>query len=707
MSTRRALLFFAVPVVLGFCLLGMAFFRVQQSIHDQQRRYMQSVARATASSIDNFIEGYLSSAAMVAALPHFRVMAQALKDGGGAGPVLDYLRTMKGVKEFPAIADAFVIDDVNSMLAGSTFPTDYVPVPGHEIRPNGGKLGVYRNVAGALFLGFAINVSEGLHLLLLVDVDMMYRSTSSFVMPGEKGYVMLKHASGLIIAHPVAEQVGNDVIAGRKARFPRLDYTDLESLIAEQKLGREDIRVYNSYWWDGIYPRATRKMSAFISVPIQNDFLIVSAVNDYAELREPILYNSAFNIAAAILITTGVGGMLLSRRRENQRQIERENAYLKELNRSREEVRHNQRLQMIGTLAGGIAHEFRNLLTPIMGYSGMMRESLPPDSPLRENLDEIYSCAVRAKEIIQQITSLSRKRLEPTLEPVSLDEIVPGVLRAAAMFKPAEVKLVKDVNFKGRSIMGSKTQINQILLNLCNNAFQAMPSGGVLTVTGKTARDREGGGARAVLTVRDSGVGITEENLERIFDPFFTTKRVGEGTGLGLSVVQNIVDLHGGNVSVTSRPGEGASFVLSFPLLPSAVSERLGKSARKTKAAVSELISVVLVENDPKVMNLLHRGLARGGFTTQAFSDPARALEEIKRNPCRLLITDCDAAGSMTGVDLAREVREARPEIKILLLAGLADAEIERLAEQGVVDSYQIKPVPVSELVERVGTMFM
>ena len=523
-------------------------------------------------------------------------------------------------------------------------------------------------------------------------------------MLGDKGYVMLKHSSGLIITHPVREQVGLDVLGGRRERFPDLDYADLERLVEEQKSGREGMFVYNSYWWSGDSPQRVRKMSAFLSVPIQDDFLIVSAVSSYAELREPVLFNSVFNIAAAILIMLGVGGMLLSRRRENQRQIERENEYLKELNRRQEETQHNQRLQMIGTLAGGIAHEFRNLLTPIMGYSGMMRESLPAGSPLREDLDEIYSSAVRAKEIIQQITSLSRKRLEPTLEPISLDDVVSGVLRVAATFKPPEVTLRTDVDFGGRLITGNKTQINQIVLNLCNNAFQAMPDGGVLDVTGKCAREKDGSG-RAVLAFRDDGVGIAEANLERIFDPFFTTKRGGEGTGLGLSVVQNIVDLHGGTISVDSRPGEGATFVLSFPLLSPSVSKRV-KPARPDRPAASELISIVLVEDDATVMNVLHRGLARGGFTTQAFADPRLALDEIRRNPCRLLITDYDTPG-MSGIELAAEVRRIRPEVKILLLTGLADAEILQFVETGVIDSYQIKPVPVSELVERVNAMFV
>ncbi len=704
MSSSRYLLWFGVLVVCGLSFIGVAFWQVQRSTLNQERRYMRSVARATASSIGNFLSGYDNAAKMMAQLPHFRDVSEALRGGGGVGPILDYLNTFTLATEFPAVADTFLIDNDNSMLAGTTFPTAYVPLPGHEIRPGEGKLGIYRNQKGdALFLGFTTRVSYSLHLFVLIDIDAMYARTASFVALGESGYVLLKHSGGIILTHPTAEQIGWDVIATRKERYPDLDYADLEDLVREQKSGKEGLRVYQSYWWTGDAPTPARKMSAFISVPFQDDFIIVSAVNDYDELLRPIIINSAINIASAMLIALGVGGMLFNRRRENQRQIERENEYLKELNRRQEETQHNQRLQMIGTLAGGIAHEFRNLLTPIMGYSGMMRESLPAGSPLRESADEIYSCAVRAKEIIQQITSLSRKKLEPAQEPISLDEIVAGVLRVAVTLKPPGVKLHTDVDFKGRMIMGNKTQMDQIVLNLCNNAFQAMPDGGNLFVTGVCVKKRNGE-SHAVLTIRDDGTGIKAENLERVFDPFFTTKRAGEGTGLGLSVVQNIVDLHGGDVSVASSPGKGATFTLRFPLLSTGMSRRMA-SVRKSLPPANELISVVLVEDDAGVMNLLHRGLARGGFTTQAFSSPESALAEIRRNPCRLLITDYDMPG-MTGIELAKTVRAELPDVKILLLTGLADAEIGQFVEQGIIDSYQIKPVPVSELLERVATMF-
>jgi len=666
---------------------------------------MRSVARATASSIDNFLDGYLHSAEMVTRLPHFQAMVRKMRQDGDSGPVLEYLRTLSSTSAQSALTDAFILDAAGNTLVGTRTENVYVPVPNHEVRPGVGNVGVYVKNGRDLYLCLATEIYDGIYLCIFIDIGVMSKSTSSFVMLGEKGYVMLKHSSGLIISHPVEEQVSLDVLEGRKQLFPNLDYSDLEKLIEEQKSGREGLLVYYSYWWADDAPKMVRKISAFISVPVRNDFIIVSAVNDYAELRQPILINSGFNIASAILITLGVSGMLLSRRRENQLQIQRENKYLRELNRSQEESQHNQRLRMIGTLTGGIAHEFRNLLTPIMGYSGMMRESMPPDSPYRDDVDEIYHSAVRAKEIIQQVTSLSRKNLDPALEPVSLDEVVKGVLKVAMTFKPSDVVIESQVNFANHMMKGNKTQLNQIFLNLINNAFQAMPSGGTLAIAGSSAKGEDGHG-RLVLSFSDSGVGIDRENLESIFDPFFSTKRAGEGTGLGLSVVQNIVDAHNGKITVKSAPGQGATFTLAFPAIHDGLTRRASAVFRAHDDPMEkEQVSVVLVEDDPVVLRMLHRGLAGNGFTTQAFADAESALTEIVRNPCRLLVTDYDMP-TMTGMELARRVHEKYPDVKVLVLTGLADAEIVHFMETGVISAYLIKPVPVSELVERINAIF-
>lgn len=401
--------------------------------------------------------------------------------------------------------------------------------------------------------------------------------------------------------------------------------------------------------------------------------------------------------------------LLLNRRRNIQQQIKRENAYLKELtrsldemNRKQEELQHNQRLQLIGTLTGGIAHEFRNLLTPIMGYSGLLRETLPPDSPMRADIDEIYTSAVRAKEIIKQITSLSRKNLDPVFKPLPLDDILPRILKVVATMKPAGAEMHVDVDFDGHRIMGNATQINQVILNLCNNAFQALPDdGGALWVSGRIEEDE---GARfAVLRFRDNGAGMDAKVRDRIFDPFFTTKRVGEGTGLGLSVVQNIVDLHQGAIEVDSEPGRGTTFTLRFPTVrPNEIDGELEEPEARP---LREPLDIVLVEDDSHVLRVFQRGLEQNGFTVKAFTEPLEALRELEQNSCDLLVTDYNMP-RMTGAELAMRARGLAKKPKILVLTGFADKEMLEFLRQDIIDGYQIKPVEISELVEKINTLF-
>ena len=695
-------------IAAGIAVMAASLYRAQRSILEQERRQMLVVARSTASSIDNYVQGCLVGTRMIQGTGYFRDAVRQYRATGDADAMRDIM-TVLADDGHPALRDVYLLNPNGARLAGTAELDAYVAISNGLGFAGDGKLRVYKNRDNAIFLGVITKMDEENYILNLMDANLLYQNTTSFVSLGEKGYVMLKHSDGLILTHPVEEQVGSDVLLGRRERYPNLDYSDLERLIRHQKQGRESVEIYHSYWWADEKPTRVRKISAYTPVFIENDFLIVSAVADYAELWRPVFWSSTALAIAAILVTLGVMGILFHRRRENQLQIQRENVYLKELNRSmdemnrrQEEMQHNQRLQLIGTLTGGIAHEFRNLLTPIMGYSGLLRETLPPDSPIREDINEIYTSAVRAKEIIQQITSLSRKNLDPAFRPLRMDEVMPRILKVADSTKPAGASMEMDVDFGGAEIMGNKTQLNQIVLNLCNNAFQALPDGtGRLQVAGRTVR--ENGVEYAVLTFTDNGEGIEPEVLERIFDPFFTTKRVGEGTGLGLSVVQNIVDLHQGAIGVDTRPGHGTTFTVRFPTIAAETAEKK-KPAETTKTA-EEPVSIVLVEDDEQILRLLHRGLAKSGFATQAFSDPLEALKEIEQNPCRLLITDYNLP-RMTGGELAMRVRGGDSNIKIIILTGFADVDLLEYMQKDIIDGYQIKPVPVSELVEKINALF-
>ena len=236
---------------------------------------------------------------------------------------------------------------------------------------------------------------------------------------GENGYVMVKSSDGLIVMHQVDAQIGQDVLSDRKEMYPDFDFSELETLIAHQEEGRSGVEIYHSYWWAEDPPRPVRKVSAYDPVFIGDDFLIVSAVIDYAEITVPLQEATVRIVAAAALLVLFLAAFfwliwLLARR---QRQVEMENLRLKEINEGLEELRkqeeamaHRQRLQLIGTMTGGIAHEFNNLLTPIMGYSAMMLEEMEEHDKYYEDVREILNSAERAKEIIGQSFSLRAEK---------------------------------------------------------------------------------------------------------------------------------------------------------------------------------------------------------------------------------------------------------------------------------------------------------
>ena len=240
--------------------------------------------------------------------------------------------------------------------------------------------------------------------------------------------------------------------------------------------------------------------------------------------------------------------------------LRRKNEAAEALNRQNQQLQHHQRLHIIGTLTSSIAHEFNNLLTPIMGYSLMALEKIPPEEEdLYDDLLEIYNASRKAKTIISRLSDLSRKNTDSTFRQVSLDDLVHKTLDVAAPAKPADVEVRLNLNCWEQRIHANEIQLSQLLLNLILNSFDAMGGEGVLEIS--TSFD----GCSVELVVRDTGCGIPQEVLPNIFEPFFTTKEAGKGTGLGLAIAAQMVEDHNGTITVESRVGEGTAFTVTLP----------------------------------------------------------------------------------------------------------------------------------------------
>jgi len=354
-----------------------------------------------------------------------------------------------------------------------------------------------------------------------------------------------------------------------------------------------------------------------------------------------------------------------------------------EAQRLERELRQAQKMEAIGTLAGGIAHDFNNILGAIIGYAELSSDDVPAGSEAASNLKELLKAGRRAKELVQQILAFSR-RDNSERRAVCVADILGDAISLLRAGLPPAVHVEQHNRSVGGCAIADPVQIHQVVMNLCTNAGYAMREhGGQLEVTLEdehvdqataTALGVEAGDFLK-LTVRDTGSGMPQETMDRMFEPFFTTKPVGEGTGLGLSVVHGIVRSHGGAIRVESSVGAGSTFIVYLPAatgagtIPPAASELwLGSGER-----------VLVVDDEPHLANIIKQQLWKLGYKAHAETDPVKALQVFLDAPTAFdLIVSDQAMPRMTGVCLASAMRQARPTIPIIICTGnFADSGLE------------------------------
>lgn len=302
----------------------------------------------------------------------------------------------------------------------------------------------------------------------------------------------------------------------------------------------------------------------------KNKIFAISASKDYHIIDKLVsstvrrLIISFVVVALGIILIMAILLLLTRERREADIELENlkeKNRQMEELNEKTQELAHHQRLETIGTMTSGIAHEFNNLLTPIMGYSVMTLEKLPQDDELiYDDILEIYNASVKAKTIVSRLSELSRKNTQLVFKELNPDDLVNKVIHVTAPMLPKNVDIIRELSCKNNSINGNEVQLSQLLINLLINAFHALKEkGGEVTIG---TRDE---GEYIVFSVSDNGEGISEEIKEKIFDPFFTTKEAGAGTGLGLAIAMQAAEDHGGEIKLESKSGSGAEFKVYIP----------------------------------------------------------------------------------------------------------------------------------------------
>jgi two-component system cell cycle sensor histidine kinase/response regulator CckA len=361
----------------------------------------------------------------------------------------------------------------------------------------------------------------------------------------------------------------------------------------------------------------------------------------------------------------------------------------------------SQKMEVVGRLAGGVAHDFNNLLTVVLGSANFLKEGIPADDPMREDVDEILAAGNRAAELTRQLLTFARKQVA-SLREVDLEAVVLAEERLVRKMIAEDVSTVFEAGGGPAPVLADPSQVRQLLLNLALNAREAMPNGGRITVRVRLV-DLPGGGRvgapagrYAALSVRDAGVGMRPEVLTHLFEPFYTTKQAGQGTGLGLASVYGIVEEHGGELAVESAPGEGTTFTAYFPIL----------AAHRDDAAPVERLSVpatgtiLLVEDEPAIRSMLDRTLRAAGWSVVAVASPFEALARWSSVAAVIdgVLTDVVMPG-MAGPEMIEILRRERPDLFVVFMSGYTEHQAVGLTGA---HTFLPKPFTPAELLDRV-----
>jgi PAS domain S-box-containing protein len=370
------------------------------------------------------------------------------------------------------------------------------------------------------------------------------------------------------------------------------------------------------------------------------------------------------------------------------------------------ELRQAQKMEAIGRLAGGIAHDFNNVLMGIIGYTEMALNKAPAGDSTRHYLQRVLEGSYRASDLVKQILTFSRQT-EQELKPMYIVPSIKEGLKLLRSTLPSSIEIQQHIAVTSEEgvILADPTQIHQVLMNLCTNAAHAMRNkGGVLSIKLSTVEADDQlvsqhpdliVGPYVCLTVSDTGHGMDAAVMERIFDPYFTTKKIGEGTGMGLAVVQGIIKSCGGAISVSSEPGNGTSFYVFLPR----IEQEMPSAVEAIPAPLGGSERILFVDDEETLVDLGKEALESLGYQVSAKMTSLEALETFRAQPegFDLVITDMTMPG-LTGKELAKELLALRPDIPIILCTGFSEIVDENQAKEAGIREFVMKPYVVSNL---------
>lgn len=577
----------------------------------------------------------------------------------------------------------------------------------------------YSDTSDKKYLVFKRYCGSGKTLCMVVDEEKYYQKLISDIHIGTNGYIVIKNSKGRIIMHPDAKQWGITVIEGRSELYPDLDYSSLEEMIREQCSGKSGLSEYYSYWWtDPDLPRV-KKVSAYAPAQIGDDFWVISAVVDYDDFYKPIvdgLGKIGLILGCGLLILLGMG-VLVWRLLREQKKATKEITYLRELNSLLEEVQqgeeniaHQQRLQIMGTMTGGIAHEFNNFLTPIMGHAELLMMELDPNSEEYDSANEIYEASEKAKDVIRQISSMSRRNVETVYKKVLVKKMLERAVKMAESVCPAHVHVEKEFSLGEESILGNTTQINQVILNICVNAVHAIgkkegririgadviPLDAVKQISELENKTVPGEWEQYLkIEIEDNGCGMEPEVLRQIFEPFFTTKKAGQGTGLGLSLAEQIILSHKGYLYAESEVGKGSTFTILLPVMKEEQEEHLIEEPKEQN------MQILIADDNAKILTMLEKNFEKLELPILTCRSKTELQKILSEREIDVLVID-ESLEDGSGVNFCMAMQGQYPGMIKIVMADYITREIAEAKQKNIIDGYIVKPVSDTTILEAI-----
>jgi len=366
-------------------------------------------------------------------------------------------------------------------------------------------------------------------------------------------------------------------------------------------------------------------------------------------------------------------------------------------------LRQSEKMEAIGKLAGGIAHDFNNILAAVIGFSDMAKDELPQSHPVQNYIEMIIKASDRAKNLVKQILSFSRKSAERRVF-LYLKPIINEVIQLLKATLPSSIQIQSRIENDTLPVLGDPVRVHEVIMNLSTNAADAMGEKGVLeinyseetiekNITGQLGLIHPG--LYSVITIADNGCGMEPQVLSHIFEPFYTTKEVGRGTGMGLAVVFGIIQNHEGNIIVQSQKNVGTTFKVYFPKTEGELEEQSHDSNESARGNEK----ILFVDDEKILTTLADKMLKSLGYEVMTFNSSLKAFEQFKQNPSYfdLIITDQTMPG-MTGLELSQEILVVNPDIPIILCTGFSSTVNEEQALASGISGYLLKPLKKKEI---------